>query len=210
MLRPYPSGSGCFRPGGSFGLAMVFVLLTFGGWNEAAYISAELREGKNTMVHVLLWGIGAITVIYLLAGVAFFKGLGLDAMGCSDVVAADLMRKVFGEGGAKICQFPDRRFRAGGNQCNHLHRSPHQLCPRTGLCPLRLPRPLAGKDEYSRQCPPASGDNRRGPGAAGYRDPQRVRNDGGIHGSRILAVFSPHGCFPFCAAFDGNRSTATL
>jgi len=27
----------------AFGLAMVFVLLTFGGWNEAGYISAELR-----------------------------------------------------------------------------------------------------------------------------------------------------------------------
>src|SRR5690606_41683094 len=28
---------------GAFGLAMVFVLLTFGGWNEAAYVSAEVR-----------------------------------------------------------------------------------------------------------------------------------------------------------------------
>jgi APA family basic amino acid/polyamine antiporter len=90
---------------GSFGLAMVFVLLTFGGWNEAAYISAELRTGKKAMVHVLLWGIGAITVIYLLAGFAFLKGLGLDAMGRSEVVAADLMRKVFGEGGAGFVSF---------------------------------------------------------------------------------------------------------
>ena len=85
---------------GSFGLAMVFVLLTFGGWNEAAYISAELRTGKKAMVPVLLWGIGAVTLIYLVAGLAFLKGLGLDAMGRSEVVAADLMRKVFGAGGA--------------------------------------------------------------------------------------------------------------
>lgn len=90
---------------GSFGLAMVFVLLTFGGWNEAAYISAELRTGEKAIVHVLLWGIGAITVIYLLAGLAFLKGLGLDAMSRSEVVAADLMRKVFGEGGAGFVSF---------------------------------------------------------------------------------------------------------
>lgn len=90
---------------GSFGLAMVFVLLTFGGWNEAAYISAELRAGKKTMLYVLLWGIGAITVIYFLAGFAFLNGLGLDAMGRSEVVAADLMRKVFGEGGARFVSF---------------------------------------------------------------------------------------------------------
>ena len=31
---------------GMFGLAMVFVLFTYGGWNEAAYISAELRGGR--------------------------------------------------------------------------------------------------------------------------------------------------------------------
>lgn len=106
LAPPLPAVEpGASNANGSFGLAMVFVLLTFGGWNEAAYISAELRTGKRTMVHVLLWGIGAITVIYLLAGFAFLKGLGLDAMSRSEVVAADLMRKVFGEGGAGFVSF---------------------------------------------------------------------------------------------------------
>src|SRR3546814_3965703 len=41
----------------STGLAMVFVLLTFGGWNEAAYISAELRRGNKGMVSVLIGGL---------------------------------------------------------------------------------------------------------------------------------------------------------
>lgn len=81
---------------------MVFVLLTFGGWNEAAYISAELHEGKRNMIRVLLWGLGAITVIYLFAGFAYVKGLGLTVMSQSEVVAADLLRKSFGEDGAKI------------------------------------------------------------------------------------------------------------
>jgi APA family basic amino acid/polyamine antiporter len=86
----------------SFGLAMIFVLLTFGGWNEAAYISAELHDGKRNMIRVLLWGLGVITVIYLFAGFAYTKGLGLNVMSQSDVVAADLMRKSFGDNGAKI------------------------------------------------------------------------------------------------------------
>jgi basic amino acid/polyamine antiporter, APA family len=88
--------------GASFGLAMVFVLLTFGGWNEAAYISAELHEGQRNMIRVLLWGLGAITGLYLFAGFAYVKGLGLSAMSHSDVVAADLMRRSFGEGGAIV------------------------------------------------------------------------------------------------------------
>jgi amino acid transporter len=89
-------------PGTSFGLAMVFVLLTFGGWNEAAYISAELYEVRRNMVRALLWGVGLITVIYLLTNLAYVRGLGLKEMGRSEVVAADLMRRMLGEGGAKF------------------------------------------------------------------------------------------------------------
>ena len=41
--RPRPPRSRRRRRSACFGLAMVFVLLTYGGWNEAAYISAELQ-----------------------------------------------------------------------------------------------------------------------------------------------------------------------
>ncbi len=88
--------------GASFGLAMVFVLLTFGGWNEAAYISAELHEVKRNMVRALLWGLGIITAIYLLMNLAYLRGLGLGEMGQSEVVAADFMRRVLGPGGVQF------------------------------------------------------------------------------------------------------------
>jgi amino acid transporter len=90
------------HPGTSFGLAMVFVLLTFGGWNEAVYISAELYEVRRNMVRALLWGVGIITVIYLLINLAYLRGLGLEEIGQSEVVAADLMRRILGEGGARF------------------------------------------------------------------------------------------------------------
>jgi basic amino acid/polyamine antiporter, APA family len=93
------------RPETSIGLAMIFVLLTFGGWNEASYLSAELREARHNMVRVLLWGLGAITAIYLLVSLAYLKGLGLKGMSESEVVAADLMRRIFDEGGAKFVSF---------------------------------------------------------------------------------------------------------
>ena len=38
------------RRSAMFGLAMVFVLLTYGGWNEAAYISAEVAGGRRAIV----------------------------------------------------------------------------------------------------------------------------------------------------------------
>ena len=88
--------------GASFGLAMVFVLLTFGGWNEAAYLSAELHEVRRNMVRALLWSVGIITLVYLLMNLAYWRGLGLEEMGQSEAVAADLMRRILGEGGARF------------------------------------------------------------------------------------------------------------
>jgi basic amino acid/polyamine antiporter, APA family len=84
----------------AFGLAMIFVLLTYGGWNEAAYMSGEVRDARRNMVWSLLWSISLIAIIFILANLAYLKGLGLTAMSGSDVVAADIMRRVAGQGGA--------------------------------------------------------------------------------------------------------------
>jgi amino acid transporter len=89
-----PSGAGSFM-----GLAMVFVLLTFGGWNEAAYISAELKSGKRGMARVLIISIIVITVIYLLVNLAFSRALGHAAMASSEAVGVDLLRQVWGPTG---------------------------------------------------------------------------------------------------------------
>jgi amino acid transporter len=83
-----------------FGLAMVFVLLTYGGWNEAAYISAEMRR-RGDIVRALVWAIMVITVLYLLVTWAYWRGLGYDGMARSEAVAADLMRVAFGPAGEK-------------------------------------------------------------------------------------------------------------
>ncbi|WP_197036054.1 APC family permease [Fischerella sp. PCC 9605] len=86
--------------GGAIGLAMVFVLLSYGGWNEAAYISAEIQDFRRNIVRSLLASIGIITAIYLLINLAYLRGLGLAGMAQSEAVAADLMRRLWGEGGA--------------------------------------------------------------------------------------------------------------
>ncbi|WP_017318017.1 APC family permease [Mastigocladopsis repens] len=86
----------------AFGQAMIFVLLTYGGWNEAAYISAEVRDGKRNMVRVLLGSITIITVIFLLINLAFIYGLGLAGLASSEAPTADLMRRAVGENGARF------------------------------------------------------------------------------------------------------------
>jgi amino acid transporter len=84
---------------GAFGFAMVFVLLTFGGWNEGAYISAELRDRERNMVRVMVGSLLLVTALYLAANWAYLAALGLGGMAKSQAVAADLLRISFGKTG---------------------------------------------------------------------------------------------------------------
>ena len=101
-VTPLPESVTPKSTGGAFGLAMIFVLFTYGGWNEAAYVSAEVRDVRRDMLRSLLWGVGLITAVYLLVNLAYVKGLGLDGMRSSSAVAADLMRRACGDAGARL------------------------------------------------------------------------------------------------------------
>jgi amino acid transporter len=94
--REAPPGSG------AFGLAMVFVLLTYGGWNEASYLSAELRSGPRALHRSLLGGIAALTALYLLINLALFRGLGFAGVARSQTVAADLVERASGGMGGSV------------------------------------------------------------------------------------------------------------
>jgi basic amino acid/polyamine antiporter, APA family len=87
---------------GSFGLAMIFVLLTYGGWNEAAYLAGELRDPRRNMMRILVGSILAVTAVYLLVNLGYLAALGLAGMRESKAVAADLMRVVTGDRGAVL------------------------------------------------------------------------------------------------------------
>jgi basic amino acid/polyamine antiporter, APA family len=87
---------------GGFGLAMVFVLLTYGGWNEAAYVSAELKRPRKNMVRVLIISILMIAAFYLLLNLVLLDRLGIEGMAASEAVGADLMRRAAGEQGAMM------------------------------------------------------------------------------------------------------------
>ncbi len=86
----------------ALGLAMVFVLLTYGGWNEAAYVSAEVRGSRTAIVRALLISIVLITALYVLINAAYLKALGHPAMAVSEAVAADAVRMLLGNRGAML------------------------------------------------------------------------------------------------------------
>ena len=83
----------------AFGMAMVFVLLTYGGWNEAACLSADLKDKAGSMVRALVLSILLITGLYLLVTWAYWQGLGMAGLAASRAPAADLMGLAFGRAG---------------------------------------------------------------------------------------------------------------
>ena len=97
-----PAAAGSAVSWSGIGLAMVFVLLTYGGWNEAAYISAEIKGSRQNIARALIWSILIITALYLLANLAMLRGLGLEAMAKSQAVAADLLERAWGPTGAVL------------------------------------------------------------------------------------------------------------
>jgi amino acid transporter len=94
------SGSGTGTT--AFGLAMVFVLLTFGGWNEAAYVSAEVRGGPRAVLRTLMLSIAIITAVYLLFVFGILHGLGFEALKSSQAVGVDVAERALGSVGAQI------------------------------------------------------------------------------------------------------------
>jgi amino acid transporter len=92
-MKPWHAGAG---------LAMIFVLFTYGGWNDAAYISAEVRERERNMARALFLSIGLVMLLYVLVNLAYLKGLGYAGMAKSDAVAADLLGRVWGPAGEKL------------------------------------------------------------------------------------------------------------
>jgi APA family basic amino acid/polyamine antiporter len=87
---------------GMAGLSMVFVLLTYGGWNEAAYLSGEIKDVKRNMVRALMIGVAVIVTLYLLINFAYLHALGIEGLRKSSAVGADLMKVVVGTAGAVV------------------------------------------------------------------------------------------------------------
>lgn len=101
------AGSSVTSPGqgklaGALGMGMVFVLLTYGGWNEAAYLSGELRDPARTVGRVLVIGVLLISAVYVLVNLAYLHIFGLEGLRQTSAVGAELMRIVAGPMGAVL------------------------------------------------------------------------------------------------------------
>ncbi len=100
IAGPQPSAGEPISGSGAIGLAMVFILLSYGGWNEAAYVSGEVKDPQRNMVRVLLLGTAAVMAIYLLVNIALLHMLGLSGLRQASAVMTQPIERIFGSAGA--------------------------------------------------------------------------------------------------------------
>ncbi|MBL8851308.1 MAG: amino acid permease [Planctomycetaceae bacterium] len=82
--------------GVNYGLALVFILYAYGGWSDAAFVAAEVRDVRRNIPRALLAGLGMITAIYLAVNLAYVAGLGLEGVRGSKTPAAELLERAGG------------------------------------------------------------------------------------------------------------------
>jgi amino acid transporter len=79
--------------GGDFRLALILILYAYGGWNEMAYVAAEVREPEKNIVRALVLGTLAVTLIYIVLNLAFVQALGFEGLRNAKAVATEVLER---------------------------------------------------------------------------------------------------------------------
>jgi APA family basic amino acid/polyamine antiporter len=82
------------------GAALVPVIFSYGGWQTASFIAAELRNPARDLARGMLLGVSGVILLYTLVVFICLHVLGPGGLAESTTPASDVMRKGFGSAGA--------------------------------------------------------------------------------------------------------------
>jgi len=82
----------------TFATAMLQVVYSYKGWENANYVLGELKNPKRTLSIAAPIAVVGVTILYVLANVAYFAAIPKAELAKSEVIVAGLFfRNVFGE-----------------------------------------------------------------------------------------------------------------
>jgi basic amino acid/polyamine antiporter, APA family len=82
--------------------AMVPVLFAYGGWQTASFVAGEMRDPERDLPRGLLYGVLGVVGLYLAVNVVCILVLGPTQLAATQTPASEVMRRVLGEGGARL------------------------------------------------------------------------------------------------------------
>ncbi len=93
-------------PGGGLAAAMALglipVLFSYGGYQSATFLAAEIREPRKSLPRALLLGVAGVTALYVLATFACVAVLGGNGLAATATPASAVMQRVLGRTGARL------------------------------------------------------------------------------------------------------------
>jgi basic amino acid/polyamine antiporter, APA family len=87
---------------GQITVALVYIFLAYGGWSDAATLSAEVRSDRRGMLVTIIGSLAALMAIYLGLNGALMIGLGQGGLAHSIAPAAELLGRAFGPAGKSL------------------------------------------------------------------------------------------------------------
>lgn len=85
-----------------WGLALIFILYAYGGWNDMAFVSAEVRHPERNILRALVVGTTVVTGIYLLINASFVHALGIEGVRQGGALAAEVVGRQWSWGGRAV------------------------------------------------------------------------------------------------------------
>jgi len=100
-LAPAPVLVPVGEPLGGVGFALILVLYAYGGWNDAAFVAAEVHDPRRNVPRVLIGGTALVVLLYLAVNAAYLGALGFGGLRASSAPAADVLAAVAGDAGGR-------------------------------------------------------------------------------------------------------------
>lgn len=85
-----------------FGLALIPILWTYGGWHENIFVAGETKDARSTVPFALISGILIVTALYVLANLLYIYMLPIAEIGESKLIAARILDILYGRHGKKM------------------------------------------------------------------------------------------------------------
>jgi len=86
----------------AFGLALIGVLWSYGGWQHASFVAGEARNARRNIPRAMIIGSIVVTAVYLLTNLAYLFLLPVPQIASSQSIAADAISTLLPFGGALI------------------------------------------------------------------------------------------------------------
>ena len=82
----------------AFGLAVIGVIWTFGGWESIAVLGGEVRDPQRNLPRILISTILIVAAVYMVVNLTYIRALGVTGLGQTQNAARDIGTLMIGPG----------------------------------------------------------------------------------------------------------------